>query len=297
MERTGVKCLTLRHRPDAVRILDFPHVGEHINNLLEALEQAKVHFPEHLLERCLHILKHRGPRPLLRMADRMAHDIARQKEVNTHLEYLRKREELMQYPRFRREGWPIGSGMVESANKNVVEARLKGTGMHWQRKNVNPMLALRNAVCNGRWGEMWKKALLHKRSLHTLQRSMRAEKRAQTLLALGNPGSSETPSLQSTASSQDGSPSSFPSQCVAQAESSPTSVLQRPTPSGSSRFSSRRKQRIAHNRTKYSSQRSGERETCICGSPLVQSRGSRRAREYCSNACRQRAYRKRAYYQ
>ena len=40
----------------------------------------------------------------------------------------------MHYPEFRRNGWPIGSGMVESANKNVVEARLKGAGMHWQRK-------------------------------------------------------------------------------------------------------------------------------------------------------------------
>ena len=29
----------------------------------------------------------------------------------------------MQYSQFREQGWPIGSGMVESANKNVVEAR------------------------------------------------------------------------------------------------------------------------------------------------------------------------------
>ena len=41
----------------------------------------------------------------------------------------RSREGLMQYPQFRRQGWPIGSGMVESANKLVVEARLKGAGM------------------------------------------------------------------------------------------------------------------------------------------------------------------------
>ena len=32
--------------------------------------------------------------------------------------------------------------------------------MHWERKNVNPMLALRNAVCNSRWQEMWQKAVL-----------------------------------------------------------------------------------------------------------------------------------------
>jgi hypothetical protein len=35
------------------------------------------------------------------------------------------------------------------------------------------------------------------------------------------------------------------------------------------------------------------RETCICGMFLVQSGGSGRAKQYCSNACRQRAYRER----
>jgi hypothetical protein len=35
----------------------------------------------------------------------------------------------MQYPMYQEAGWPIGSGSVESANKVVVEARLKGAGM------------------------------------------------------------------------------------------------------------------------------------------------------------------------
>lgn len=39
--------------------------------------------------------------------------------------------------------------------KLVVQARLKGAGMHWQRANVNFMLGLRNAECNGRWQEAW----------------------------------------------------------------------------------------------------------------------------------------------
>jgi len=63
----------------------------------------------------------------LRMADRLERNLAQQKGVQEHLDYLRKREMLVQYPQFRRDGWPIGSGMMESANKNVVEAR-------WQRE-------------------------------------------------------------------------------------------------------------------------------------------------------------------
>jgi len=87
-------------------------------------------FPEKMLERCFHLLKHRGPRPLLRLADGLGSEMAQPKGVQEHLDYLRKRESLMHYPMFRHQGWPIGSGMVESANKNVVEARLKGAGMH-----------------------------------------------------------------------------------------------------------------------------------------------------------------------
>ena len=68
---------------------------------------------------------------------------------------LEKRVPQMQYPSFQQQEWPIGSGMVESGNKLVVEARLKGAGMHWARPNVNGMLGLRNIVCNDRWSQEW----------------------------------------------------------------------------------------------------------------------------------------------
>ena len=96
-----------------------------------------------MLERCLHILKHRGPDALVRLAEHLTESEINREEVREHLSYLRKRLALMRYPLFRQAGWPIGSGMVESANKLVVEARLKGSGMRWKRSNVNPMLALR----------------------------------------------------------------------------------------------------------------------------------------------------------
>jgi hypothetical protein len=58
------------HRSDAVRILDFPHAAEHLSDLLEELEKTGHRFPAQTLERCLHVLKHRGPRP------RLAHESA-----------------------------------------------------------------------------------------------------------------------------------------------------------------------------------------------------------------------------
>jgi hypothetical protein len=62
----------------------------------------------------------------------------------------------MAYDRFIEAGYPIGSGMVESANKLVVEARLKGSGMHWKRDNVSPMVSLRAVACSGTWETTWR---------------------------------------------------------------------------------------------------------------------------------------------
>jgi hypothetical protein len=71
------------------------------------------------------------------------------------LDYLTKRADMLRYAEFRAAGYPIGSGIVESANKLVVEARLKGAGMHWALAHVNPLLALRGMACSDRWDEGW----------------------------------------------------------------------------------------------------------------------------------------------
>jgi hypothetical protein len=147
------------HRCDAVRILDFPHVAEHLKLLVETLEHAKVPLPEQAVERSLHVLKHRGPASLMRWCERLPDEIKALETVRKQLEYFRKRISLMDYPTYRQQGWPIGSGMVESANKIVVQARLKGAGMHWAPSHVNPMLALRSAVCSERWDEAWQDQL------------------------------------------------------------------------------------------------------------------------------------------
>lgn len=167
------------HRGDAIRILDFPHAAEHLNQLLEALRSGGHVFPPRMLERCLHVLKHRGPGALVRMADRLPEREITQEAVHEHVTYLCKRLSLMQYPLFRRAGWPIGSGMVERANKLVVEARLKGSGMRWKRTNVNPMLALRNGVCNERWQETWHTASQQRRDGLVQRRHQRRAQRPE----------------------------------------------------------------------------------------------------------------------
>jgi hypothetical protein len=175
------------HRPDAVRILDFPHEASHLSLLLQALEKAGMTFPPDLLQRSLHHLKHRGPRFLLRLGEHLPAHLAELEGVREQFGYRQKREQLMQYPTFRQDGWPIGSGMVESANKLVVEARLKGAGMHWERTNVNPILALRNGICNERWQETWQVAVAQQCRHQAQRRTARVEQRKQALLSSGDP--------------------------------------------------------------------------------------------------------------
>ena len=111
----------------------------------------------------LHQLKHGDPGQLLSNLRELRKELEAAgggdteavKVVKGSLEYLGKRQEQIRYAQFQAMGYPIGSGAVESANKLVVEARLKGSGMHWSREHVNPMVALRTIVCSDRWEETW----------------------------------------------------------------------------------------------------------------------------------------------
>src|SRR5881275_2729585 len=102
--------------------------------------------------------------------------------IKEKLAYLHKRETHMHYPTYQAAGWPIGSGSVESANKVVVEARLKGAGMRWERHNVNPMLALRNAVCNRRWNETWQTSRRQRQQSRQKLRGQRIQARSEQAL-------------------------------------------------------------------------------------------------------------------
>jgi hypothetical protein len=185
----------------------------------------------------------------------------------------------MQYPAFRDQVWPIGSGMVESANKNVVEARLKGPGMHWERSHVNPMLALRAAICNERWQEMWRQALTHHRKWQALLRSARANPGVPASLACAEDSSRASPSAPSAPMSEHPSPPP------------PETETSQPNPC---RLPRRHTRQIAQQRVNWSQHTSSDAnaDVCLCGMPLVRFRGHRPKR-YCSDRCRQRAYRKR----
>ena len=143
------------HAPQATRILDFPHAASYVDAIGQTMGAEGELLSEGERSSLCHALKHSGPTTVLERLRTSVAQAGAPGETATQLAYLEKRLEQIDYPRFSAEQWPIGSGMVESANKLVVEERLKGAGMHWAEQNVNPMLALRNAICSDRWVEVW----------------------------------------------------------------------------------------------------------------------------------------------
>jgi len=139
------------HRPDAIRILDFPHAVEYLTHASHEAHGTGTAATSEWLATQAHALKHDGPDPVLAALRALPPGEHR----DAALGYLEPRLAQLQYPTFRAAGYPIGSGIVESANKVVVQDRLKGSRMHWAPASVNPMLALRTIVCADRWDEAW----------------------------------------------------------------------------------------------------------------------------------------------
>jgi len=169
------------YREDAVRILDFYHVRQYLSDIVTLVRNAGTALRESWLDDQLHELKHFGPRKVLEEVNRLLRDHPYIEELKQAAHYLQKREKMMQYPLFRAEGWPIGSGSVESANTHVVQSRMDGPGMHWESRNVNPMLALRTGECNDRWGETRKQAFRHRLQTRLSTRLSRQKKRYEEL--------------------------------------------------------------------------------------------------------------------
>jgi hypothetical protein len=166
--------------PEAVRILDFAHAAEYINAIGTSKDRTGVQLLSDTdLARLRHDLRHNGPQTVLAELRQLVDAHPDLPELEGKLAYLEKRQTQMQYPQFWADGWPIGSGCVESANKLVVEDRLKGAGMHWAPGNVNPMLALRNAVCNDRWNEIWGKVETKLRQNTATKRCQQRQHRAR----------------------------------------------------------------------------------------------------------------------
>jgi hypothetical protein len=195
------------HCPDAVRILDFAHAAEYVSAAARAVYGADTAPLIAWLDPQLHELKYGDPDAVLRAVEalprrRGAGPTSAQYPRDAALRYLRARRAQIRYAEFLAAGYPIGSGAVESANKLVVEARLKGSGMHWARGNVNPMLALREALCSDRWAAAWATLTAERRRERTRRRAQRHAPARRARLPAAPPVPAEPPLLPTPASAR-----------------------------------------------------------------------------------------------
>ena len=69
--------------------------------------------------------------------------------------YLTHRLECLDYPRALKLGLPIGSGMIESGHRHVLQARLKKAGAAWLHDHADQIAHLRVLRANHRWLSLW----------------------------------------------------------------------------------------------------------------------------------------------
>lgn len=146
------------HCPQAVRIVDFAHALGYVADAGKAIWGEGHDEFKNWIERCSHQLKHKPPQRTLAELS-LLQPKAKQEEqkdaIDNALVYLRRRLKMIDYPYFRQRGYPIGSGSVESAHKQVVQRRFKQAGMRWAPQHVDPLLAVRDLIYSGRWNEGW----------------------------------------------------------------------------------------------------------------------------------------------
>jgi hypothetical protein len=137
--------------PDGRQIVDWFHAVQHLAEVAAVLypdekddnkrQRWLKTYKEHLYMGRIHTIiaaLHKQKRPDL-------------------VSYFENHQRRMQYLEFREEGFPIGSGTVESGVKPFKQ-RLCGTGMRWKADNANRMLVIRAAVLGDDFQQLWQQA-------------------------------------------------------------------------------------------------------------------------------------------
>jgi hypothetical protein len=69
--------------------------------------------------------------------------------------YLANRLDSLDYPGALALGLPIGSGLIESGHRHVLQARLKKAGTAWLHKHADQIAHLRVLRANKQWSSIW----------------------------------------------------------------------------------------------------------------------------------------------
>jgi hypothetical protein len=147
------------HCPQAVRVIDFAHALAYVATVGRAIHGAETGAFQQWYAQMSRQLGRQPPQQTVNqlwLLYRQHPDHPQGEAIELGIRYLEKRLPMIDYPHFRRQQIPIGSGTVESGHKVVMQHRMKRAGMRWAEENLNPMLALRVALCNQTWKTTWR---------------------------------------------------------------------------------------------------------------------------------------------
>jgi hypothetical protein len=137
----------------AIGILDFYHAVQHLWMGAAAWLDGRTTQARRWFGWARHRLRHGNPDGVLAdLADALEveglPETARE-TLRTVYAYLARHRDHINYAAYKALGLPLGSGMVESACKWLIQQRFKGVGMRWSEDGFNHLLHLRLAWVNG----------------------------------------------------------------------------------------------------------------------------------------------------
>jgi len=125
-------------------IVDFYHASEHIRVVAKALYGEGTAAAKLWADRQIGDLLEEGIEPLPEALNQAVAPTSQAAEaLRRERDYFRSNAHRMEYPAFRAQGLPIGSGAIESAAKHLVQQRFKRPGARWSEPGAQAVLAVR----------------------------------------------------------------------------------------------------------------------------------------------------------
>ena len=148
------------------QFLDFYHMAAKVHATANAIYGEGSAKGKRWTGHKLKAARHRGGKGLLqtlRRAAKQAKNTKHREALDALINYIAKHVGRMDYPLLKSLGIDIGTGPQESACKNVIGKRLKGTGMRWCIINLEGMARLRALAHDlANWNRIWEQYKLYK---------------------------------------------------------------------------------------------------------------------------------------
>jgi hypothetical protein len=142
-----------KYHPEATQILDYFHASEYLGNAFVSLEWEKTEENSAIKEKLFTWL-HEGE--INKIIQYLIYT-KQTTEIKNCIRYFENNISRMNYGEYRRKGFNIGSGAIESAHRTIIQCRMKLSGMYWGKANVQSIISLRSAYLSGKWEKNIKK--------------------------------------------------------------------------------------------------------------------------------------------